>query len=97
MLNVDATNYYKDFFNYLQQTAKFNKPVTVSTEDGDVVVVRAEDYIDSLSDQEYIKSIPGLEESILASVNSPRSEFVDITGMTVDEIIALSEQDDLEQ
>ena len=93
MINVNVTNFRKDMFNYFDQVIKYNQPISVTTKEGDAVLLSGDDYR-GLMETLYIESIPGLKEQILESINSPRSEFIDTTDMTIDEIIALAEKDD---
>ena len=62
---VNASNYRKDMFRYMESTIKFNEPVNVTLKMGDVVVMSGEDYR-GLMETRYIESIPGLKEKILA-------------------------------
>lgn len=75
MTTENITNFRKNLFELAEQTIKFNTPVTISTKDGNAVVLSEEDY-NSLMETLYLSSIPGLKESILEGANTPTSELI---------------------
>ena len=95
MLNVNATNFRKDIFNYLNQAIKYNQPINIATKEGNAVLLSEDDYR-GLMETLYIESIPGLKESIVASMEAAKrgERGMDITGLTFDEIIAKIEKED---
>jgi PHD/YefM family antitoxin component YafN of YafNO toxin-antitoxin module len=72
-------------FSYLEQVTKFNEPINISTKNGNVVVISEQDYR-SVMETLYIESVPGLKASIVKSMESPRSEFVELGGRTLEEL-----------
>ena len=64
MTNVNASNFRKDMFRYLDNAIRYNEPINIVTKSGNVVMLNEEEYrgmIETL----YIESIPGLKEQIL--------------------------------
>lgn len=73
MTNVNITNARQDLFKLASSCIKYNDTITVSTKEGNVVMMSEEDYknlIESLA----LAGIPGLYESIQEGVNTPLSE-----------------------
>ena len=66
MTNVNASNFRKDMFNYLDQVIRYNEPVNIVTKDGEAVLLNGEEYRGILETL-YIESIPGLKNEILAA------------------------------
>ena len=92
MINVNATNFRKDVFNYLDQTIKYNQPLTVVTKNGNAIVLSEEDYR-GIMETLYIESIPGLKEEIVASMKAPKSEFMPLGNRTLSQFLADTEEE----
>ena len=75
MLNINITNFRKNIFSMLEQTIKYNEPVTISTKDGNAVVLSEEDY-NGLIETLYLSSIPGMKERITEGIHTPTSECI---------------------
>ena len=75
MKNINITNFRKDIYNLLENTIKYNEPISVSTKNGNAVILSEEDY-NSLMETLYIESIPGLKEEILDRAKDSDEEFV---------------------
>jgi len=75
MMNTNITNFRKDIFNILEQTIKFNEPVSITTKDGNAVVMSEEDYT-GLMETLYLSSIPSVKESIIEGLSAPIAECV---------------------
>ena len=86
MTNINVTNFRKELFSYLEQVAKFNEPINISTKNGNVVLLSEQDYR-SVMETLYIESVPGLKTSIVKSMKSPRSESVEMGDRTLEEFI----------
>ena len=41
MTTTNITNFRKNAFNYVEQTIKYNEPLSISTKDGDAVLLSA--------------------------------------------------------
>ena len=66
MTNVNASNFRKDMFKYLDQAIRYNEPINIVSKKGNVVLINEEEYRGILETL-YIESIPGLKEEILAA------------------------------
>lgn len=76
MKNINITNFRKDVYQLLEQTIKYNEPITVSTKNGNVVVISEEDY-NNLMETLYINSIPKLKEDIIEGMKEQIEECVE--------------------
>ena len=75
MLTTNATNFRKNLFSLLELTIKYNKPVKISTKDGNAVIVSEEDYnglIESLN----LCSVPNMCKSIREGLNTPVEDCI---------------------
>ena len=75
MLNTNVTNFRKNIFSLMEQAVKYDIPVTVSTKDGNAVVISEEDY-NGLIETLYLCSIPGMKEKIIEGMNTPIEDCV---------------------
>ena len=76
MLNTNVTAFRKDIYSILAQTIKYNEPVTISTKDGEAVLLSRSDY-DNLMETLYLVSIPGMREKLIDGMNTPLEDCVD--------------------
>ena len=60
MLATNVTSFRKNIFALLEQTIKYNEPLSVSTKSGSVVVLSEEDYR-GLTESLYLSSVPGMK------------------------------------
>jgi len=65
--NTNVTNFRKDIYNILEQTIKFNEPVSVNTKTGNAIILSEEDY-NGLMETLYLSSIQGMKESIIEGI-----------------------------
>ena len=70
---INITNFKKNFFEYLTQTIKYNEPLSISTKDGNAVLLNEDDYL-SLLEILYVTSKPSMKERLLEGKNTPLSE-----------------------
>lgn len=75
MLNTNITNFRKNIFGMLEQTIKFNEPVSVSTKDGNAIIISEEDY-NGLMETVFLSSIPGMKEKLIEGINTPISDCI---------------------
>ncbi|MGN0906203.1 MAG: type II toxin-antitoxin system Phd/YefM family antitoxin [Bullifex sp.] len=75
MLNTNVTNFRKNIFSILEQTIKHNEPVTITTKEGNAVIISEEDYI-SLMETLHLYSIPEQREKIIEGLSTPIEECV---------------------
>jgi PHD/YefM family antitoxin component YafN of YafNO toxin-antitoxin module len=70
MLSTNVTNFRKNIFGLLEQTIKYNEPVTVTTKEGNAVIISEDDY-NGLMETVYLSSIPQQREKIIEGLNTP--------------------------
>lgn len=75
MTTVNVTNFRKDIYSLLEQTINFNEPISISTKNGNAVVLSEEDY-NSLMETLYIMSVPNLKDEIIERANGSDEDFV---------------------
>lgn len=67
---TNATNFRKNAFNYLDGVVESNDVVTVTTKNGNAVLMSEQDY-NSLMETLFLYRVPGMKESILEGMNTP--------------------------
>ena len=75
MINTNITNFRKDIFGMLEQTAKYNETINVNTKDGNAVIISEEDY-NGLMETLYLSSIPGMKEKIVEGLKTPIEDCI---------------------
>lgn len=76
MQTTSVASFQKNISALLAQTIKYNEPLTIYSEDGNVVVLSDEDYrgmVETLS----LNSIPGMTDSIIQAGKEPLSEYTE--------------------
>ena len=63
MPTTNATECRKNFFETLKQVVEFNEPVTITTKNGNAVLISEDDY-NAMMETIYLASKPGLVEKI---------------------------------
>ena len=76
MLNTNATNFRKNMFELLDRTVKYNEPVSISTKNGNAVLISEDDY-NSLMETLYLTSVLGMKEKLIDGINTPIEECED--------------------
>lgn len=76
MLNTNATNFRKNMFEILDRTVKYNEPVSISTKNGNAVLISEDDY-NSLMETLYLTSVPGMKEKLIDGIHTPIEECED--------------------
>lgn len=76
MTTMTATKLRNNIFEVLNNTAKYNALVNVTTKEGSVVIMSEADYR-GLMETVYLHSQPGLVEKILKNTAEPVYEGVD--------------------
>ena len=74
---VNATNFRKDVYRYLDNAVELNSIITVTTKNGNAVIMSEEEY-SNMVETAYLNSIPGLTSSIIERKNAPDSDFVEV-------------------
>ncbi len=70
MTITTITNFRKNIFTFIEQAVKFHDVVSISTKSGNAVVLSEDDY-NSLTETLYLKSVPGLVDSIIEASQEP--------------------------
>lgn len=73
MTNINATNFRKNLFEYLNQAVMYNDVISVNTKNGNAIIMSEEDYR-GIMETLYLTSIPGMKESILEGAKEPVDE-----------------------
>lgn len=73
MTNINATNFRKNLFEYLNQAAIYNDVINVNTKNGNVVLISEEDY-SGMIETLYLMSHPKTANEIIHSMNEPIQE-----------------------
>jgi prevent-host-death family protein len=74
---VNATNFRKNIYDYLDGTIEANDIVTVTTKGGNAVLISEEEY-KSLVETAYINGIPGLAEDIIQGAKTPTNKLTKV-------------------
>ena len=75
MQTTNITNFRKNIFGILDQTIKYNEPVSVSLKSGNAIILSESDY-NSLMETLYLSTIPSMEEKIIEGLNTPLEDCV---------------------
>lgn len=68
-MNVNATNFRKELYKYLDTAIEFNNIITINTKKGNVVVINEEEY-NGLIETLMLYSIPNMKEKIVEGLNT---------------------------
>ena len=75
MLITNITNFRQNIFGLLEQTVKYNEPMTVSTKAGNAVIISEADY-NSIMETLYLASNPIQRKKIIEGLSTPLNECV---------------------
>ncbi|MBQ9389345.1 MAG: type II toxin-antitoxin system Phd/YefM family antitoxin [Synergistaceae bacterium] len=75
MQNITITGFQKNVIPILEQTIKYNEPVNVVTDNGNVIILSDEDYRGMLETINLL-SIPGMREKLIDGKSEPVSDCV---------------------
>lgn len=75
MITMNASNFRAELYKTLEQTISYNVPVTVTTKNGNAILLSEQDYRD-IMETLYLESVPGLADHILAAASEPEDEAV---------------------
>jgi antitoxin YefM len=81
MLSVSATAFRKDLFHLLSNTARYNSEFTVSTKEGNVVVLSEQDYR-NLTETVYLSSSPQTKKEIEEGLRAREEDCVPASEVT---------------
>lgn len=75
MINTDINNFKKNIGSVLEQTIKYNQPVSITTESGNAVIISEDDYNNIMATLEMLNN-PVMKEKIIDGLNTPLSECI---------------------
>ena len=75
MQTTSIASFQKNMSALLAQTIKYNEPLNVCTEAGNVIILSDEDYR-GMAETLYLESSPGMTEKLLERKAEPLSECV---------------------
>lgn len=73
MTSTNATNFRQNVFEYLNQAVTNNDIINVNTKNGNAILISEDEY-NSMLETLYLKSIPGLVDTILEGKKEPLEE-----------------------
>lgn len=75
MISTNAANFREDLYNVLRQTILYNEPVSISTKDGNAVLISESDYR-GLIETLQLTSQPELKEKLIDGKNTPLEDCI---------------------
>lgn len=69
MENVNATNFRKNIFEYLNSAVSFGDVINVSTKSGNAILISEDEY-KALIETVYLLSIPSMKEKLIDGKNT---------------------------
>lgn len=75
MIATNITSFRKNVFSLLEQTIKYNEPLSINTKAGNAIVLSEEDY-NGMIETIYLMSVPTMKEKLLKGKNTSLSECI---------------------
>lgn len=75
MDSINITNARQNLFSITEQTIESHVPVTITTKNGNVVMMSEDDY-NALQETVYLLSVPGMREALRNGMNESIDECV---------------------
>ena len=75
MSATNITSFRKNVFSLLEQTIKYNEPLSINTKAGNAIVLSEEDY-NGMIETIYLMSVPTMKEKLLEGKNTSLSECI---------------------
>ncbi|MBQ2617215.1 MAG: type II toxin-antitoxin system Phd/YefM family antitoxin [Synergistaceae bacterium] len=75
MQNITLAGFQKNMLSMIEQTIKYNEPVNVVTDSGNVILLSDEDYSGMLETINLL-SIPGMREKLIDGITEPISDCI---------------------
>ena len=75
MTTTSITNFRKNIYKMMENTVRYNEPVSIATKDGNAVMISQEEY-NSLVETLYLNSQPGMRDKLLDGLNTPLEDTV---------------------
>ena len=73
MTNINSTKLRRDLFNYLDQAVTYNDTITVTTKNGNAIIISEEDY-SSLMETVYLLNAKGMKDRFIEALNTKPEE-----------------------
>ena len=73
MTNINSTKLRRDLFNYLDQAVTYNDIITVTTKNGNAIIISEEDY-SSLMETVYLLNAKGMKDRFIEALNTKPEE-----------------------
>lgn len=64
MKTINITSFRKNIFEYLEQTIKYNEPLSITTKTGNAVILSEDDYL-GIMETLYLTLIPSMKEKLM--------------------------------
>ena len=77
MNNINITNFRKNAYNYIENTIKFGDALSISTKNGNAVLLSEEEYR-GLMETLYLMSVPGLAKDLKAGMEEKPEDMADV-------------------
>ena len=75
MIATNITSFRKNVFSLLEQTIKYNEPLSINTKAGNAIVLSEEEY-NGMIETIYLMSVPTMKEKLLEGKNTSLSECI---------------------
>lgn len=75
MNTTTITNFRKNIYGMIENTIRYNEPLSIISKTGNAVVLSEEEY-NSLVETVYLNSIPEMKEKLVEGLNTPLEETV---------------------
>lgn len=75
MATTTITAFRKNIYSIVENTIRFNEPVSITTKDGNAVLISEEEYL-GIIETLHLTSYPGMKEKLIDGLNTPLSETV---------------------
>lgn len=75
MIATNITSFRKNVFSLLEQTIKYNEPLSINTKAGNAIVLSEEDY-NGMIETIYLMSVSTMKEKLLEGKNTSLSECI---------------------
>ena len=69
------TNFRKNIYGMIENTIRYNEPLSIISKTGNAVVLSEEEY-NSLVETLYLNSIPGMKEKLVEGLNTPLEDTI---------------------
>ena len=77
MSTTNISSFRKNLFEYTENVIRFNDPLTITSKNGNFVVLSEEEY-KGIMETLYLSSVPGMESELMRLKNTPSDaeEFI---------------------